>query len=466
MLTKESLKRYYNKLIVEGVIKSTVWGLIFGLSVVGMWTWWVALVLVLGISIPSSVMLYIKKYKPSFRQTAARLDSSGKGLDERVITMLELEGDDSYIANRQREDSKDKIKSITPKMMEFRLPIIRIIIMAVIAAYAVFAIVFAQVRSVQLQADLNQPKPINNVGGNESDRIDEIIEDLVDELHGIVDKYEAGGGDKKLVGELNDILYQLDRDLERYKREGRDPLEKLNLIKDAAIEIKARIKEKEDELKKEKEDKEKEMLDILKEIEEKMKDLEEVDEQLKEDMQDKIDDLKENPLDEQAMEDLKDIVDQMQLEDDGTDKETLDEIQDLLDQAQEAQDEQKELEDEQHDLDELEKEMQDAIDHADDQIQEELHTKPGDKPGDEKPDPNQPKLPNPNEGNGEKGENGKGGDLPTSGENVWDGNTPYDDPDFLKDWTDAYEKALSNPNLSDRERDQLQSYFDAIKPRQ
>lgn len=62
-----------------------------------------------GISFP---LFYYKKFKYSEIQLAKRID--GLGLEERVLTMTELEGNDSFIAKKQREDTIKAIKEVNP----------------------------------------------------------------------------------------------------------------------------------------------------------------------------------------------------------------------------------------------------------------------------------------------------------------------------------------------------------------
>lgn len=68
-----------------------------------------------GISFP---LFYYKKFKYSEIQLAKRIDDLG--LEERVITMTELEGSDSFIAKKQREDTVKALKEVNPDNFKIR----------------------------------------------------------------------------------------------------------------------------------------------------------------------------------------------------------------------------------------------------------------------------------------------------------------------------------------------------------
>lgn len=68
-----------------------------------------------GISFP---LFYHKKFKYSEIQLAKRIDDLG--LEERVITMTELEGNDSFIAKKQKEDTIKALKEVNPDNFKIR----------------------------------------------------------------------------------------------------------------------------------------------------------------------------------------------------------------------------------------------------------------------------------------------------------------------------------------------------------
>ena len=130
MKNKQLFKQYKNRLAVEGIIKSTILGLIIGLGVnfiTAFVSWffgyddgtWLAIGLGLGTALVSGVILYFGKFRPTAKSIARRVD--GLGLEERIVTMMELENDESYIAMRQREDAKAKLAEVNHKQIRFNI---------------------------------------------------------------------------------------------------------------------------------------------------------------------------------------------------------------------------------------------------------------------------------------------------------------------------------------------------------
>lgn len=111
-------KKYRRKLIVEAFIKSLMIAadIAFGAAAVIAFSFWFSsvngtwyavgamLVLLVGLT----PVFYFLKYRPTDADIARRLDRLG--LEERMITMTELEGDSSYLARRQAADA---VKTLT-----------------------------------------------------------------------------------------------------------------------------------------------------------------------------------------------------------------------------------------------------------------------------------------------------------------------------------------------------------------
>jgi hypothetical protein len=378
-------------------------------------------------------------------------------LDERVITMLELEGDDSFIAQKQREDSKDKIKSITPKMMEYRLPFIRILAVAALAVYSIVMIPLAHNKAV---SKMGPPPP--SFGGNPLDNVsdkDALIKDLIVKLEDLVDEYSLSPDhDPDALAQMYLILADLNKDVASESVTSK----KMELVNNAAKEIIELLKKKSEEKDKELEEKEKEMQELLDQLADKMDDLKEVSDELKEAMDQAIEDMKDaETMDEKqtALDAIQDALDQMVAEDtQNADQATLDDMQEIVDALDQNVQDQQELQDAKDALDQLAQDVDDALKEADDQWQQQQQDETG--KSDSKTE-TEPVLPNANTGDGENGEGGKG-NTPSSGDNVLDGNTPYADDET---WQSNYEKAMNNPDLTNEERQLLQDYFNSIRPR-
>lgn len=150
--------KYYSRLVKEGVIKSGVCGLITGFAVmfaVALLSWifgfaggiWLALGLFVACSAAVGVAFYFLKFKPTSKQIARRVDALG--LEERTITMLDLENDNSYLAMRQREDARERLAAVGSKSLPIVLPTLMIVLVAV------FGVLGASMTTVMELAALN-----------------------------------------------------------------------------------------------------------------------------------------------------------------------------------------------------------------------------------------------------------------------------------------------------------------------
>ena len=138
------VKKSYGKMIVVGLLKAAVFGLIVGLAanfITAFATWfsvirglWLSLAVGFGAFVLSTAAFYFLFFRPSDRKLAKKTDSLG--LDERMITMMELQGDDSAIAKIQRKDALEKIATFDNKKIKFRVPTVAL---SFIIALFVFA---------------------------------------------------------------------------------------------------------------------------------------------------------------------------------------------------------------------------------------------------------------------------------------------------------------------------------------
>ena len=151
MSQNSKFKSLDTKLLIEALIRSALWGIAIGAAasfVCALVCWFFAFNgLVLSIvafavgTAVAGVLFYFLRFRPSVKSNARRLDSYG--LDERVITMVELEGQDSFIARKQREDATEKLATIEPKQIKLRISHL------VIVLASVFAVLFAGMAVVE-----------------------------------------------------------------------------------------------------------------------------------------------------------------------------------------------------------------------------------------------------------------------------------------------------------------------------
>ncbi|MDE5593602.1 MAG: hypothetical protein K2I75_06695 [Clostridiales bacterium] len=109
----ELIKKCRNDLQRERIVKSVLSGMATGFSVmfvIAFITWivefkglWLSLGLGAAAWIGASLFFYFIVFSFSDMEIMQRIDRAG--LDERMVTMYQLQGDDSYMAQRQREDA-------------------------------------------------------------------------------------------------------------------------------------------------------------------------------------------------------------------------------------------------------------------------------------------------------------------------------------------------------------------------
>lgn len=155
MDVKELFDKYYSRLAKEGFFKALFSGLTIAfafnflvafvfwfLDAEGLWWALGAFVIALAVSTP---LLYVKKYRPTSKQIAERIDKLG--LEERMITMDEFMGDDSFIAQKQREDAKIKLSGMNAGLIKF------VFSRALLIGLGVFAVMGAGMTTVTSLSD-------------------------------------------------------------------------------------------------------------------------------------------------------------------------------------------------------------------------------------------------------------------------------------------------------------------------
>ena len=134
-------KAYKRRMTISAAIASACYGLIFGsiaAFVTALFCWmfnfnhvWVAIVVWVGCAAISATAVYFLKMRPTDMQVASRIDSMG--LEERTITMMDLEGADSPIATLQRKDAVNRINNVSSGQVKSAFPIYSLGIAASVA---------------------------------------------------------------------------------------------------------------------------------------------------------------------------------------------------------------------------------------------------------------------------------------------------------------------------------------------
>lgn len=135
--------KFYGKLAREGLLKSLMVSASIAFVVAGLCafaTWflginalWISLGIIGGLTLILTPIFYFKKFRPTTKSIAKRLDSLG--LEERILTMSELTSDDSYIAMKQREDAEEALKKVQPKSLKYAISWVTIVCLSVATVF-------------------------------------------------------------------------------------------------------------------------------------------------------------------------------------------------------------------------------------------------------------------------------------------------------------------------------------------
>jgi hypothetical protein len=138
MKKQNSFQKFNNKLVIEGLLKALAWAFTFGciaidVSALVMWLvgfdgLWLSLTIGAVVLVASTPIVYFVKFVPNEKRMAERVDALG--LEERSITMLELRGDNSYIAQRQRQDALEHVAKAQVGWLKIAFPKVLAIISA------------------------------------------------------------------------------------------------------------------------------------------------------------------------------------------------------------------------------------------------------------------------------------------------------------------------------------------------
>lgn len=139
-MDKQVFTNYRKRIVREAVFKASLAGIAIGAlcaAVVELVSWffgfkaglYIAIGLLVAVSVGASLILYYKKYKPTTKAIARRVDELG--LEERVLTMVEFQGEDSFIANAQRNDTMSALGSVNHMMIKFAVTVALVITICV-----------------------------------------------------------------------------------------------------------------------------------------------------------------------------------------------------------------------------------------------------------------------------------------------------------------------------------------------
>lgn len=156
--------------------------------------------IIFTISMSIYIFIYLYKLRPDNKKVALKLDS--KGLNERLITSLELINKDDNISNAQKEDTIEVIREIKiSKITPFHIK--RKNLYSLIAILTVLIIILCIPTTAKNQArEIRKMKKFNK----------EVIEKIKDE------KKDTKGSEELLEDDKLDIVKELDKSIDEIKK--------------------------------------------------------------------------------------------------------------------------------------------------------------------------------------------------------------------------------------------------------
>lgn len=142
---KKHFEKYSKRLVWEGWLRSLACGCTIGFaacSAAAIISWMLELnglllpvATLVAVAVVATALFYALRFRPTVRDCAKRLDQLG--LEERMITMLDLDGDQSCVAKLQREDAKQVVGSVLPQNITIRVSKVSLILLIVCAVAGV-----------------------------------------------------------------------------------------------------------------------------------------------------------------------------------------------------------------------------------------------------------------------------------------------------------------------------------------
>ncbi|MBD5132468.1 MAG: DUF4175 domain-containing protein [Clostridiales bacterium] len=201
-MQNEIFNKFRKRLVLEGILKAFLLGLAVcgGVEfIVAFITWfvpsfkgglWLSIGLGLGVGAIVGVLVYFLKYRPTTEDVARRLDRMG--MQERMITMLELNGDESYMATAQRENAVGVASTVSSKGLKIGASVVSIVLACVFGIAVGPAMTTVTALSAQ---------GIIDKGG---DFIDSITE--TDVFYEVEYAIGNGSGDGEILGDIVQVV--------------------------------------------------------------------------------------------------------------------------------------------------------------------------------------------------------------------------------------------------------------------
>ena len=230
---KKIFGKYHNRLIVEAVIKTLIYCLTAGFAASFATVCvsrlarfdgaFLALMIGMAVFVFPAIFIYFKKLRPSAGRVASRIDRLG--LEERVVTMLELDGESSFMAVKQREDAKGMLKRTSPKQLKIKIPVRYAAVLIIVATVSIYMMLLPPV----------QPAVADESAGYLEEELS-IIEQMLADLRETIDEAEVN---EELKIDLNELVDKLEAGF----NENDAALDRIMKILETSDEIRRRLEE-------------------------------------------------------------------------------------------------------------------------------------------------------------------------------------------------------------------------------
>lgn len=145
MNVKEIFGKHYERLFAESVLKSIIGGIGVASAINAILSFlywmlrfgniWIGIVAGLLSGGVAGVLLYIFKYRLTEKTAAQLIDRYG--LQERMITMVELNGDTSTMAEMQRADAIARLGDVSAKRIKIKLSVVLTVLTSLLLVFSV-----------------------------------------------------------------------------------------------------------------------------------------------------------------------------------------------------------------------------------------------------------------------------------------------------------------------------------------
>ena len=230
MEMNELVRPYKQRLVVESLIRASVFGLFFGLCLTLLtaiifrafpMNWysmhWGFIVASVGAGVVCAtivgIVIFITRYRYGIEAIARRMDRLG--LEERVSTMVEYRRDKSYVAKLQRDDARAKIAELDTKAMKIKVPKKTLVAcFAILVAILLLFTIYAKEKQSHIEAGklfvetVEELLEDSDLSEEDKEAIKDIIDNYKDQLRDDMTKEEHDALIEETKDKLKDYLNQ------------------------------------------------------------------------------------------------------------------------------------------------------------------------------------------------------------------------------------------------------------------